>query len=149
MDLRSYYSRPKSAGQVILGKSMTQQSAAGECDINKIIQKYRSTGIVSHVSGRRPQYGDFTAIGNFQDVQAKVLLANESFAQLSSVVRRRFNNDPSEFIAFVQDPNNRAEAEALGLIETPPEPVKKPDEPSVPVAPSAPVVPPVPPAAAK
>ncbi|QXP08056.1 MAG: internal scaffolding protein [Arizlama microvirus] len=44
-----------------------------------------------------------------------VALANEQFANLSAHVRKRFQNDPQEFLQFTSDPENLPEMVKLGL----------------------------------
>lgn len=98
--------------------SLTQQHKAGECDVNQIMARYRVTGLVSHTTGRAPLYGDYTAIGDFRAVQDQILSANSAFMALSAAVRKRFSNDPAEFVEFCQDPDNHDEAVRLGLISS-------------------------------
>lgn len=44
----------------LVGQSMTQQSHAISCDINRIIERYDRTGSLP-VSDKKPSYGDFTS----------------------------------------------------------------------------------------
>jgi len=56
-----------------------------------------------------------------------------AFATLPSHVRRRFENDPQEFLAFMADPANQDEVIKMGLATDnrppPPEPVIPPPDP--------------------
>lgn len=99
--------------------SLTQQQFKDECDINKIMDRYLRTGVLSDPLDKRgtPKYGDYADLGNYMDHMNKVVEANEMFEALPASIRKRFNNNPGDLIEFVMDENNRAEAELLGLIE--------------------------------
>ena len=47
----------------------------------------------------------------------RVLAAKTEFESLPAQIRARFQNDPAQLIEFLQDENNRPEAEELGLVE--------------------------------
>lgn len=111
----------------------TKQSFKDECDINTILSKFQRTGLLEFVNERQPQYGDVSSI-DFTEAMNIVVQANEMFADLPAIWRKRFNNDPVELLDFVNNPANRAEAITLGLIALPavvptrgtPDPVKTP-----------------------
>lgn len=94
--------------------SLTKQSSKDDCDINNILAKYQRTGLLEFVNERQPQYADFSGF-DFHGSMQVVAKANEMFSDLPATVRKRFNNEPSEFLAFVDDPNNFDEAVKLGL----------------------------------
>jgi len=93
----------------------TEQNHKQECDINSIIRKYDKNGLINHVSNIEAKFGDVTGI-EFQTAQNKVLEAKKMFGDLPSNIRKRFGNNPSELLSFLDDPGNRSEAETLGLI---------------------------------
>jgi len=95
--------------------TMTQQQFANEVNINSIIGRYKTTGVLPEREGR-PVFGDFSNLTDFRTAQGIVAEANQAFQALPAVIRRRFNNDPAEFISFVEDEDNRKEAEKLGLV---------------------------------
>lgn len=100
----------------------TQQSAAEECDINFIIQRAKR-GAQVNVNDRTPFYGDFTQIPtDLRDCLNVVRQADEAFMSLDAHVRKRFENDPVQMLDFLNDPKNRDEAIALGLVAAPPAP---------------------------
>ncbi len=96
-------------------KQMTEPQHAGTTNINEIMAKY-------HKSGLLPQqmegycYGDFSSGENYHEIQNKLLAAQESFLSLPSDLRRRFENDPAQFLDFYQDPENAAELVEMGLL---------------------------------
>lgn len=95
--------------------SRTKQSFRDECDINIIMGRYLQTGVIDFVAKHSPQYGDVTG-ADFQTAMQTVAQANSMFADLPSSLRERFGNDPAQFLDFVADDKNRAEAAQLGLL---------------------------------
>lgn len=99
----------------------TQQHFKAECNINNILLKYQKTGIIE-VPDKDPIYGDFSNLPDYQDMQNAIIRANEAFMALPSNLRKRFDNNPAEFIKFVENAENREEAEKLGLLRPKAEP---------------------------
>ena len=106
----------------------THTSFKDECDINRIMARHRKTGLVKQRT-TRPEYGDFSNVGNYQDALNTVLTAEAMFAELGSDVRARFGNNPQEFLSFCEEPGNQAEAVDLGIAkeQEKPAPVTEPD----------------------
>lgn len=100
------------------GKPMytTQQNHKKECDVNEIIKKYDKQGLIIHVSKIEAKYGDLTG-NDFKEMQDKVTNAISMFNELPSKIRNRFDNHPAELLRFMENPENRKEAERLGLID--------------------------------
>jgi len=96
--------------------SLAQQHFKEECDINTILQKFNITGILPEAP-LSPRYGDFSGIGDYHGAMNRVLAAKKEFESLPSQIRARFQNDPAQLIEFLQDENNRPEAEELGLVD--------------------------------
>lgn len=104
----------------------TKQEFADECDINKIMARYEKTGVIDHVNFRAAAYGDFSSVATYHDAMNVVVAADAAFAALDARTRDRFGNDPVQMLKFLEDPANREEAIALGLVNppaVPPEPV--------------------------
>jgi len=95
--------------------SLTKQSFAAECDINTIIAQYEQTGILPEQT-MAPRYGDTTLLPDFQNAMDLIANANASFASLPASVRKRFNNDPGDFVAYLSEPGHEAELRELGLL---------------------------------
>lgn len=112
------------------GEGRTKQSFKDECDINKIMNRYVKTGQLPAMQRKNPQYGDFSSALDFQAAQDIVVKAREQFEALPAKVRSRFKNEPSEFLRFMEDPENVKEMESLGLINKKEEvkEVNKPEE---------------------
>lgn len=95
--------------------SLAKQSFAEEVDINTIVRRFGLSGELP-VGVRLPQYGDFTAVSDFKSAMDALAMANESFDAMPAHVRARFHNDTHEFVEFVADDRNIAEARKLGLV---------------------------------
>ena len=96
--------------------SLAQQHFKEECDINTILERFNITGMLPQ-SPLSPRYGDFNGIGDYHTALNRVIAAQEEFEALPAQIRQRFDNDPSKLIEFLEDENNRPEAEELGLVE--------------------------------
>lgn len=128
---RPFEKRPR-VGFEVQGETMTKQSHKAECDVNTIMKKFEKTGMVTHVKEYRGEYGNFLGAAEFHEAWNEVLKAREMFESLPAKVRKRFENDPGEFLEFVHDPANEEEMIELGLArrrEAPPEPAPAAPEP--------------------
>lgn len=93
----------------------TQQNFKEECDINTIVRNFGVTGEMP-LTTATPLQGDFAdAATDYQSALNLILQADQSFMELPSDVRKRFNNDPGAFVEFASDPANRDEVEKMGL----------------------------------
>lgn len=68
--------------------SMAKQSFKNECDINNIVKRYHTTGMISHISRSKPFYGDFidsleyrTALDKIREADALLTLCRLLFGQ--------------------------------------------------------------------
>ena len=96
--------------------SLAQQHFKEECDINTILQKFNITGLLPE-QPLSPRYGDFTGIGDYHTAMNRVLAVQDEFEALPAQIRARFDNDPAQLIEFMENSENRPEAEELGLVE--------------------------------
>lgn len=101
--------------------SLTKQAYKDECDLSLIVKRFAKTpegrlaldnaaGYVSNV-----HFDDVSQVPDFRAAQDIVLAANDRFMALPAIVRRRFNNDPAEFLDFATNPVNLEEMRKLGL----------------------------------
>ena len=95
--------------------SLTHQSFKDECDINLIIERLDVSGFLDGPQGPAPQFFDASEVPDYQAALNQVLYAQGLFDDLDAGIRKRFRNDPGEFVSFFQDPANQEEAIALGL----------------------------------
>jgi len=100
--------------------SLTKQSFRDECDINKIMQRFKKTmnadfltRFAGYTSG---EFGDFSNVGDYRSAIDQVTKANEVFMNLPAKVRSRFRNDAASFLDFCNDPRNVNEMVDLGLV---------------------------------
>jgi len=96
--------------------SLTQQHFRDETDINNILRQFNVTGLLPETPVS-PKYGDFTGIGDYHTALLRVMATEEEFMNLPANIRARFDNDAGNLIEFLNDDNNREEAEKLGLVE--------------------------------
>lgn len=99
--------------------SMTQQHFKQECDINFILRKYQKTGLIDHVAKHQGSYADLTDGVTFQEAINLIHDAQESFDTLPSSIRKKFNNNPQEFLDYVSDEANYDDLVAMGLANPP------------------------------
>lgn len=117
-ELRHAYSpRLRSNPPVVPGLGGAKQSFKNECDINQIMAKYQKTGAIAHCNKHEAQYG-FASGADYQESINLVMEAQKMFDDLPSSLRKKFGNDPENYLDFVQDPANISEMIELGLLET-------------------------------
>jgi len=95
----------------------TKSEFADECDINKIMARYRRTGVLP-IDVRKEaaaRFGDFSQLPSFMEMQEKILAANDLFMALPASVRKQFGNDPHEFLAAAETKEGRELLQKLGL----------------------------------
>lgn len=93
----------------------TKQSDAESADINWIMKRYEQTGQLPEMIRGEPSYGDFSDMGSYQEALNIVQFAQAQFYALDAHIRARFGNDPAQFLAFTNNPENAAEMVKLGL----------------------------------
>jgi len=116
-------------GEAIIPPSMTKQEFIRECDVNNVIKAYKTHGMLTHVNAKAAQgaYQDLPDSVDFQESLHIIMVAENAFMTLPAKVRDRFGQDPAEFLAFLNDPENADEARRLGILkpqEAPPPPTK-------------------------
>lgn len=95
--------------------SKVKQQFAEEMNINNIMRKYNRTGILPDLIKQNPVYADFSNVPDYQESLNRVILAQEQFMALPADVRKRFGNDPEQFLNFAQDPSHVEEMIEMGL----------------------------------
>jgi len=130
-----YTARPARPKKYDWGPGRTKQSFKKECDINQIMARYKKTGAITHYAKHSGQYMDCSEI-DYKTALDQVNNAQAMFDDLPSSIRGKFENDPAQFLSFVQDPDNASEMQDLGLApstekiaaEAQPEPPAPPSE---------------------
>lgn len=101
----------------------TEKSHRKACNVNTIVAKTLKTGNLP-IATRQGVFGDFTSGLDFQESMDRIIKAQHEFMELPASIRKRFGNDPSLLIEFMNDASNQEEAITLGLVPRPvPEPV--------------------------
>lgn len=112
------------------GPSLTRQEFADECDINSIMARYETNGLLpSHVNPVSGQYLDLSDVPDLRSAIDLMRNAEAAFMRLPASARREFDNDPVKFVEFAQSDNeeNHAKMREWGLMEP------LPKEPEIPV----------------
>lgn len=94
--------------------SRAQQHMKDECDINTLVKTYARTGMIPGQDLPAMVF-ELDEIVDYQTAMNAVLESQRAFGKLPSNVREYFHNDPAHLLSFLNDENNRAEAERLGL----------------------------------
>lgn len=104
------------SGLECLDPSLAQQNFADDADINTIVGRFLRTG---ELPPENPlfSYGDFTGVVDYHTALNSVIAAQDAFMSLPAQLRIRFDNDPAQFLAFIEDAENYDEAVNLGLVQ--------------------------------
>lgn len=74
---------------------------------------------VANMNADTPMFGDFTNCPtDYAEAHERLERASELFMELPSNVREKFNNNAVDLLNWLSDPQNRKDAEALGLVKT-------------------------------
>lgn len=113
---------PRAGGLNCKMPSLARQSEQEGCDINIMLRRYGVIPVPAP-SANVGLYGDFSEVGDYLDAQMRLKTAREQFESLPSQVRERFRNNPAEFLTFIADKSNKAQAQAWGLLKDVDKPV--------------------------
>lgn len=103
------------SGLVCEEPTRAQQHHKDECDINVILERFGKTGQVP-VNAISGTYGDFSGVHDYHTALNAIIASENEFAALPAQIRNKFQNDPANLVQFLDNPENRAEAEKLGLV---------------------------------
>lgn len=109
---------PPKVGLTCTSPAQTKQSEKDNCDINLIVKRYATSGVLPQVNVQ----GLFVDVSSLPDYRAaidQVAYAESIFRQLTSEQREFFSNDVETFIDFVADSKNTETLQELGLIPGP------------------------------
>lgn len=97
------------------GERITRQEFKDDADIRVLLKRFGVAGTMP-APRKPPEYGDFSAVEDFETAMLSLADAKEKFMRVPAELRDRFRNDPHEFLEFVQDDDNYNEAHELGLV---------------------------------
>lgn len=80
----------------------TRQSFKDECDVNKIISRFETTGVIQHLQQVQGRYADVSEVGSYHEAINLVMSVRNEFQALPAKLRAQFNNDPAQFLDAVQ-----------------------------------------------
>lgn len=100
----------------IIDESLAKQSFADECNINLIMARYEKTSILDHVNKYNGNYESYENVQDYHSALCQVINARQAFDDLPSKIRARFNNDPGQFLAYANNPDNKPGMKELGLM---------------------------------
>lgn len=99
--------------------SRTKQSFKDECDINLIMKRFKNVMGAEYLNRYQGylsgEFGDFSNVMDYRSAIDQIEQARGVFGALPAKVRARFENDPAQFLDFVQNPANANELVDLGL----------------------------------
>lgn len=112
--------RAPSHGILFTEPSQTDQSSLEETTIDYYLRRYAATGI-DPAAGRleAAQFGDFSSIDDFRSAQTKVAAVKSGFESLTAQERAQFDNNFSNYVEFILNPENAKAAEAMGFLHAP------------------------------
>lgn len=109
-----YY--PSSFGLEGFEPTLTKQSDAPAADINTIVKRWMNDGVLpQNLNKGLAQFVDVSEVPDYRGCLDLVIQAQQTFNELPSAVRERFQNDPAAFLDFVHNPANIDEMVRLGL----------------------------------
>lgn len=119
-------------GIVFEEPSLTDQSQYKDTDINNIVRRYQTTGLLDSpgsVPFETLQYGDATLLPDYQTALDLVNSVQTEFSSLPSEVREKFGHDPMQLLDALQDPTKQQMLQDIGLLSKPANPDLVPDKP--------------------
>lgn len=99
----------------VTGETMTEQAHAKDTDINYILKNYTRTGMIKHAKDHAGYYDDIDG-QTYHEMLNTVMEARNTFMEMPSAIRNKFNNDPGQFMDFVQNPDNIDEMVEMGIL---------------------------------
>jgi len=96
------------------GEPRVERAHLKECDIKNIIRRYKQSG-EPFPSSLQTEDIDVSKMPSFFEAQLVIARGKAAFYAQPSAIRDRFGNDPAEYVEFLRNPLNDAEAVKMGL----------------------------------
>lgn len=94
-----YDSRVPTQGTLNEEDSLTLQSEYPQTTIDYYLKRYSATGLLGDPArAEAGQYIDVSEIGDFQEMQNKVLAVRNAFMELPAEERRQYGDDPALWV---------------------------------------------------
>lgn len=116
MEFQTAYSREIKSVTVFNDEHMTEQAHKDTTDINRILKDYQKTGFIAHAKKHEGQYDDVSSM-DFEKAMATVANVKSMFEGLPSTYREQFGNNPTNFLQFVQNPQNTDTLKKMGILK--------------------------------
>lgn len=94
--------------------SLAEQHHKDAVSIQTIVQQHHVTGTMP-INSLPPQFSDQSDLPSFHEAQIILAKGIEAFEAVPAHIRKEFDNDPAEYLEFIQNPDNREEIIAYGL----------------------------------
>ncbi|UOF78624.1 scaffold protein [Microviridae sp.] len=114
MKFYTKYNPPKHEGFATEGESLTRQSEADACDINKIMERFDRTGQLPVSMKAPPRFGDARMV-DFQTAKQIVIEAENAFKELPAETRKYFGHDPKNMLEAISNATEADKADLLKL----------------------------------
>ena len=125
MKPRNRYSPRKAVPFVQSLPSLTQQTFKDECDIDRVLMRYREMGDYNPFNGSvgrpkpTPIFADFTQIGDLNHVMNRANAIRDYFDALPSSAREALGNSVENFVRIASDPKAVPLLTELGILSLP------------------------------
>ena len=97
-------------------ESKVDESQKGLTDVHALLEPAIKRGLLRHATTFTDEYDDIPSI-DYQEALTTVTKADQMFSELPGKMKHRFNNNPKEFLEFVQNPDNAPELQKLGMLK--------------------------------
>ena len=97
-------------------ETLTEQTHKNQCDINRILKDYQKNGFIAHAKKHEGQYDDVSSM-DFTNAMQTVATVKSMFEGLPSTYREQFGNNPTNFLTFVQNPDNAQQMQKMGILK--------------------------------
>lgn len=98
-----YNSRVQTTGTINEEDSLTLQSEYPQTTIDYYLKRYSATGLLGDPNrAQQAQHIDVSELGDFQEMQNKVLAVCNAFMELPAEQRRAYQDDPALWLEAMQ-----------------------------------------------
>lgn len=116
--IRSVYDGSRVLEFIGGGEKRVKAAFADEVNINRIVDRYRKTGLVTHLSKATPQFVDMLAVEDFTETMQKMTATKSWFNGLPANVRAAFGNDVIALLEARNSEEGMQKLRGLGLAES-------------------------------
>jgi phage internal scaffolding protein len=113
-DERGRPQRRKRVSSINTEPTMTEKHHAKDCDIRHIMRKAEKTGMITHQNQMEGTYMDLANRPDFEQSLNIINRGRDAFETVPASERARFANDPAQWIAYVQNPDNKEDMKERG-----------------------------------